>query len=111
MKTTKIYITTNGKSDYFVVPNVMATKLTRYYWVAVNGSIICDYHDWGQPPRPLKMPDIPANASEKEVKKLVSNAFGTIVAERENSDKDQGWIGLVPDEWQSLIDRHGIPDF
>ena len=104
----KIFITTNGGSDYLVVPGVMATKLTRYYWVAVNQSVL---PEWGMPPRPVKMPDIPKKASETEVKRIVSETFGQIVAERENGKKDRGWIGLVPDEWQQLINRHGIPNF
>ena len=89
----------------------MATKLTRYYWVAVNQSALPDLHDWGEPPRPIKMPIIPKNASEQEVKDIISGAFGKIVAERDNSENDQGWVDLIPDEWQALIDRHGIPHF
>ena len=103
----KIFITTNEKSDYFVIPRVMATKLTRYYWVAVNQSALPCFYDWGLPPRPVKLPNIPTDASEQEVKDIISEAFGKIVAERENSESDQGWVGLIPDKWQALVDRHG----
>jgi hypothetical protein len=108
---TKLFITTNGKTDYLVVPRVMATKLTKYYWVAANQSGLGELTDWGQPPRTVKMPDIPVNASEDEIKAIISNTFGEIVAEREDGEADQGLVGLIPEKWEELIDRHGIPDF
>lgn len=105
----KLYITTNGKFDYLVIPRVMATKLTKYYWVAVNQGVLPD--EWGMPPRPLKMPEIPDDAPEEDVKAIVTQTFGEIVAERESGKADQGLIGLIPDEWEALIERHGIPEF
>jgi hypothetical protein len=107
----QIYITTNGKYDYFVIPHVMATKLTKYYWVVVNQSALPEPDEWGIPPRSLKMPEIPTNASENDIKSIIAKTFGEIVAERENGEDDQGWIALNPEKWEKLIDRHGIPDF
>jgi hypothetical protein len=108
---TKIYITINGKYDYFVIPHVMATKLTKYDWVVVNQSVLPEPGEWGISPRSLKMPEIPTNASENDIKSIIANTFGEIVAERENGEDDQGWIALNPEKWEKLIDRHGIPDF
>ena len=106
----KIFIATKGKTDYLVVPNVMATKLTRYYWMAVNSSVLPDIEDWGNPPRSIKMPSLTESASEQEVKDIISGVFGKIVAERGCGENDQGWVGLIPDEWQQLIERHGMPN-
>lgn len=103
----KIFITVNGKMDCLVVPNVMATKLTRYYWMVVNQSLL---PEWAIPPRPMKMPIFPNDSSEKEIMQIVSKTFGKIIAEREEGIHDQGWVALIPDEWQQLIERHGIPD-
>jgi hypothetical protein len=107
----KIFITTNGKTDYLVVPRVMATKLTKCYWVAANESVISLVDEWAIPSRSPKMPDIPVNVSEKELKKIITKTFGDIVAEREDGKDDQGWVALMPRKWEKLIDRHGIPDF
>ncbi len=89
----KIVITTNGTTDYLVVPRVMAVRLTRDYWMVVNQSVL---PDWGVPAKSLKLPTFPAGISEQKVRDIVSASFGKIVAEREEGEKDEGWVGLGP---------------
>jgi hypothetical protein len=108
---TKFYIVSNSKSDILVIPGIMATKLTQYYWVAVNQSDLGELNHWGQPPRPLKLPVFPPEATEKEIKDIINHHFGEIVAERSDGDADVGLVALIPDKWNKLVERHGIPDF
>lgn len=108
---TKLYITTNGKNDYLIIPNVFVTKLTKYYWVAVNQCHLGNLNEWGLPPRPIKMPTFPENAPEDIIKRIVIETFGDIVAEREDGENDIGLIALRPRKWKALVERRGIPNF
>ena len=107
----KLYIATNNKDDFLIIPGVMATKLTKYYWVAINQGFLGDLKDWGQPPRPIKMPDFTDKTPVKEVTDYIKSTFGKIIAEREGGLADKGFVILDKTKWKSICDRRGVPDF
>ena len=108
----KLYVATKNGRDYLIVPNRMATRMTKEWWVVINDCYLRNITtDWVMPDHPIAIPSLPDGTDEETIKRELEKKFGTIVAERSDGKDDVGFIPLNEELWDELQERRGIPDF